>query len=194
MLLVYYILAVILMAIASWHVFTQKNNIEYYNLLFLITALSLGTYFHIITQSAGKKKIIKGLVILDIVYYLVNKFVLKTMLTFDSIGFTLLTVSVVLMIFMYLHQLLANVSDEKLSMNFDFWFISSVVVYFLGAFVIFLTFRYLTYKSIAADLRAVNVLLTKVWGLQNIFLFLSSLITTAGVLWILSHRRSPSLL
>jgi hypothetical protein len=93
---------------------------------------------------------------------------------------------------MFMHQILANVSEESLSMNFDFWFVSSLLIYNLGAFIIFLTFGYLTRKILPAELYSFENrdLVTAVWGVHNVLLFLSSLLTLASAVWISFHKKS----
>jgi hypothetical protein len=78
----------------------------------------------------------------------VNNLIFPGRAIFDSTAYVLLSSGIVIMAFMFMHQVLTHVTEEVLSMNFDFWFICSQLVYFLGAFAIFLTYNYLTQKII----------------------------------------------
>jgi hypothetical protein len=98
------------------------------------------------------------------------------------------------MIFMYIHELLANVSEHPLLFSFDFWFVSAQIIYYLGSFIIFLSFNYLTKKILPTELYSHEnrAILTKLWGVHNVLLFLGSLLTTGGAAWISSRKKSLS--
>jgi hypothetical protein len=171
-----------------------SNNITTYNLLQLVTFFTIGIYYHQTILLKWKKRVIAGLCILDIFYYLINNIWLGNNSVFDSIGYVFLSVGVMMMIFLYLHQLLTNVTEEPLSQNFDFWFSASQMIYHLGAFAIFLSFNYLTKKILNSELysRDNRAVLGWLWGAHNVLLFLSTLITIGGILWISSRKKSSS--
>jgi hypothetical protein len=114
---------------------------------------------------------------------------------FDSVGYVMLSTSNVAMILMFQHQLLKHIEEESLTLNFDFWFTSSQLIYFLGALMIFLTFNYLTRKILPVETYSPEnrKLLTQLWGVHNVLLFLSSLLTLGSILWISSHKKLASL-
>lgn len=169
-------------------------NITTYNLLQLLTFFAIATYYHQTFYLKWKKRMVALLCFLDIVYYLINSLWFGNNLIFDSIGYVFLSIGVMLMIFLYLHQLLTNVTEESLPLSFDFWFSCSQMIYHLGAFAIFLTFNYLTKQIIGPDMYSQEnrTILTWLWGAHNVLLFLSTLITIGGILWISSRKKSSS--
>lgn len=193
-LFVYYLVGSVLLFKAALY---TDTNIDIYSFLSLITIISLGFYFFYTLTEPWKKRVTVGLCVLYLGYYLVRNFILSKPTVFDSLGYVLLSLDVVIMTFMYLHQLLTNVTEESLALNFDFWFVCSQLMYFLGAFVIFLTFNHLTQKvlpdeSYFQEHNQNRSILTWLWGVHNVLLFLSSLTTAGSVLWIALLKRSLS--
>lgn len=187
----YYLLATLIIGKA---VLLALPNNSLYSFLSLLTFLCLGVYFYYTLVTSFKRKVVVFICLLDIIYHFINSFVLQQSEVFDSMGYVLLSLGIILMIFMFMHQVLNNVSEEPLAYNFEFWFASSQLVYQLGSFGIFLTYNYLTTKILSSELYSVEnrSLLEILWGVHNVLLFLSSLITTGSVLWITSHRKSLS--
>jgi hypothetical protein len=119
----------------------NSSNIGIYDLLFLLTSVCLGSYFYLLFQ-AGAKKIVTVIICgIEGIYFILDNLIFNSSLLFDSNAYVMLSLGVVIMIFMYMHQLLSNISDEPLSLNFDFWFVSAQLIYHLGSFIIFLTFN-----------------------------------------------------
>lgn len=168
-------------------------NIFVYNILYVFNAMALGQYFYSLLIGNGKRMIVVLLVMVPSLYYIINNIVFEGEEVFDSLGYVFSSIAIVIMIFMFLFQTLANVSEERLTMNFNFWYVASQLIYQLGAFIVFLTFNYLTKKILNADYSHENrAVLTKLWGLHNVLLFLSALLTIFGVIWISSHKKSRS--
>lgn len=189
-LLGYYFIGGVLLFIAT----LLTSNIVIYDFMFLLTSVSLAVYFYSSLQSAWKKLITVWICFTEVIYYVLNNLVYKASPLFDSTGYAILSTGMVIMIFMFMHQILTNVSDKSLSLNFEFWFVASLMIYFLGSFVIFLTFNYLTRKILPSELYSYENrdLLNAVWGVHNVLLFLGALLTLGSVLWISYHKKSPS--
>jgi hypothetical protein len=168
------------------------SNIAIYDILCLLTSIFFSFYFLYALRSRWKKAFTVVLCAAQINYYVLRTVVFKSAPLFDSIGYVILSMCIVVMIFMFLHQVLSHVTEAPLLMDFDFWFVSSQLIYFLGSFIIFLTFNYLTRKILPAELYSHEnrVLLTKLWGVHNVLLFLCSLLTLSGILWIASGRKN----
>jgi hypothetical protein len=188
-LLAYYFLATLLM----WRSIYSTTNLEIYNLLCLITFVCLGGYFYYTYHSLLKKRLVIILGILHAGYYVVGNFYYAPKV-FDSAGYVFLSFSIVVLSFMYLHQMLNNVTEEPLSLNFNVWFVSSQLIYYLGSFFVFLTYGYLTQKLLTSNLYSIEnrIYLSRLWYTHNVLLFLISVIISAGILWTHYHRRSPS--
>ncbi len=167
-----------------------QTNIQTYSLLCVLTSFGLGAYFYNVLQLRWQKIFVLFLCLINGAYYLFQNVIEDGLPVFDSLAYAILSSTIVMMIFMYMHQLLNSVKEEPLSMSFDFWFVSSQFVYFLGAFAIFLTYGYLTTK-VLSNATFTNTAVTWLWGLHNVLLFLSALVTSGGIAWISSHKKSP---
>jgi len=168
-------------------------NIFVYNIMYVFNALALGQYFYSLLIGNKKRRMVILLVTVPLIYYIINNVVFGGEEVFDSLGYVFSSIAIVIMIFVFFSQILANVSEERLSMNFNFWYVASQLIYQLGAFIVFLTFNYLTKKILTADYSRENrAVLTKLWGLHNVLLFLSALLTIFGVIWISFHKKSRS--
>jgi hypothetical protein len=190
-LLVYYFIAVALQLKAAY----SETNIEIYSLLSLVTFIFLGSYFYFTLSSTWKRSLVISFCIIQTGYYITANYIFTAPEVFDSTGYVILSVGVVLMAFMYMHQILTNVTEEPLSFDFDFWFVSSQLFYHLGSFLIFLTYGYLTQKILTSDLYSYEnrIYLSQLWRVHNVLLLLSSLFISASILWTSFRRRSPSL-
>ena len=190
-LLVYYFIAVALQLKAAY----AETNIEIYSLLALITSIFLSSYFYFTLTSTWKRSLVISFCIIQTGYYVVANYIFSAIQVFDSTAYVILSVSAVLMAFMYMHQILTNITEEPLSLDFDFWFVSSQLFYHLGSFLIFLTYGYLTQKILTSDLYSYEnrIYLSQLWRVHNVLLLLGSLFISAGVIWISFRRRSPSL-
>ena len=183
----YYLVISILMAKTF-----RIPNIQIYNILYIFTSLALGYYFYSLLRVRKIRFIIAILSLMPLVYYITNNTVFEGEVVFDSIGYVISSTGVLIMVFLYLRYILANVNEKPLILNFDFWFICSQLIYHLGAFGIFLTYSYFTKKILPSGYYSPEnrLILTYLWGVHNVLLFLSSLITCTGILWIAYSRKS----
>lgn len=190
----YYFVATVLMVRSTLLGIEGKTNIEIYNLLCLLTSVGLGVYFFHTLNRRWKKAVVVFFCLAQAGYYVSFNLVQAREPTFDSVGYVLLSTGIIIMSFMYMHQVLTNVTEDPLSMNFDFWFVCSQMIYHLGAFAIFLTFDYLTRKIMPQETYSMEnrILLTNLWRVHNLLLFLTALITATGIVWIAYRRKSPS--
>lgn len=189
----YYLIAGVMMFRANLVGVKGINNIEIYNLVNLITLISFGLYFSTIIKSVTKKIVIGAMCLVIGVYFIKLNLFPSPESLFDSTGQVLLSLGILTMVVFFMAQLLQNVTEEPLSMNFDFWFSSAQLTYYLATFFIFLTFRYLTKKVIDGSyLDQDRELLTKLWAVHNVILFLSTSIIAASTLWIRYRSKSAS--
>ena len=193
-LLFYYMLAFLLMSIASYNVYFQEHNIWAYNLMFLLAPICIFYYFFQITIAPPKKIIVKFFIFINAGYFLLTNFILNKLHTFNSLGYALFYASSVLMVLMYYHQILKNVNEEKIFLNFHFWMCSSYLLNFLGGFFVILSYSYLTNKILQNKIQTNDIikdefLLTELWAFPNSLLLLSSMILIFGTLWITYHKK-----
>jgi hypothetical protein len=187
----YYSLSTVLMLTASLLIpIEDSETIWLYNIHAFSTVWMLGFYFRGQFQNVVKKKAATLLIAAASLYLLVKNLVLQEFHLFDSVGYSLVSASVVLYVLMYFHQLLNHVTDRSLFSDFNFWLTSAYLIYFLGSFIIFLTYRYFTDKILATYTRQERYILTNLWGLHNCLLFAGAVLLLAGSLWIVYREKS----
>jgi hypothetical protein len=191
LLVLYYSLAFTLMLTGSLLIdFTESNTIWLYNIHAFATVWLPGLYFRNLFQASLKKYFTTFLMISVTLYLLVNHLVLRQFYLFDSIGYSLVSASVVVYVLMYFHQLLTNVTEQDIFQDFNFWLTSGFLTYFSGSFIIFLTYHYFTAKILATYTPEERYILTNLWGLHNCLLFVGALVLLFGSLWTAYRRKS----
>jgi len=188
-LFIYYLIAAVSFSYAGWLVFKNQNNNWIYNLLYLPAVVAICYYFHETLYSRRNKTIVKFFIALNVIYFVVRIMLFGKLVVIDSIAYSLLSISVSFLSFVYFYQLLRNVNEYKVWANFDFWLISAYLLYFLGSFFIFLLYSNLTYNILATYTLEQRILLSVLWGVHNVLLFLSSVITLVSSLWITYRNR-----
>jgi hypothetical protein len=182
-----------IISLIMWKAAYTFPNLMLYSLLCLLSSISIGIYFYYTYHSKLKKAIAIFFGLLQAGYYLFDNLRATQASVLDGMGYVMLSVGVLLMSFMFMHQILTNVTEEPLSWNFDFWFVSSQLFYHLGSFFIFLTYGYLTRRLMSSDYSAESRLyLGQLWIVHNVLLFLSTLFIGISMLWISFRRKSPS--
>lgn len=179
-LLFYYFFAFITIFYACLlaHVNTWGDNNWLYNLFFFVTIIVLSYYFFNLIDSRNKKTAILVILLVNVGLFIWHDIISQKF--YDNYNHYVVAVcflSIIIYSFLYFHQLVTNVGHRNILIDFDFWLVSGYLLYFLGAF-----FAILFYKNASIEQRAI------LWGLQNIVLFLSALITLSGNLWI-SHKK-----
>ena len=187
MLACFYLVATSMMAVSM----TLNVNTQFYNVLYLLSTMSLGYYFISILESKTKKYV-TGVLVMIVVMYFTLSTAFGWDIYLDSKGHALSSLMLLCMMFMYYQQFMNDVSDESIALNFDFWFVSSQLLYQMGSFGVFLSYNYFTQKILpdgnyTAENRAT---LTYLWMVHNVLLFLSAIITATGLVWKVYHRKS----
>ena len=171
---------------------TGGSNIWIYDLVSILASVLIGAYFYHLLQSPRKKRIVLLLIAIYLFYALARNVSLQGMRLFDSIGYSILSASVTIYVFMYFHQVLRNVNETSILKDFDFWLASGYLLYFAGSFIIFISYHYLTLKVLPTYTAQERATLTALWGLHNLLLFISALSLLTGYLWINFRRKSAS--
>jgi hypothetical protein len=189
-LVAYYLIASLMM----WKAAYTYRNLMIYSLLCLLSSIGIGMYFYYTLKSTFKKWVVISFVAVQAVYYLMSNCWVDQVVALDSMGFVILSAGVVLMSFLFMHQILTNVTEEPLSWNFDFWFVSSQLFYHLGSFFVFLTYGYLTRKLQSSNDYSIEnrMYLSQLWLGHNVLLFLSALFIGGSMLWIFFRKKLPS--
>lgn len=189
-LLIYFLIGFLVL----FRILTVKggNNL-YYSILYVVNGLGWGVYFYSLLEGKLKKGVALCVVLVTTSYFIYRNILFMPEGIFDSLGYVISSSGTVLLIFIYLHQLLSTIKADPLSLNFDFWLSCSQLIYNLGAFGIFLTYNHFTAKIFNTENYTFQNrdLLTYLWGVHNVLLFLASLLTWIGVVWIIYRKRSP---
>ena len=192
-LLAYCFLTFVVMLTASLMVkYYSGANILLYNIHAFLTIVFLGFYFRNLFHSKAKVRAVTLVASLIVFYLLVKNIVLQDYQLFDSMGYSLVSAAVVFFVLMYFHQLLSNVTDQNILRNFNFWLASGYLIYFAGSFIIFLSYYYLTTQILATYTAQERELLTTLWGVHNMLLFVSAFSLLIGSLWLTYQKKSVS--
>jgi hypothetical protein len=187
----YYFTSGVLLAKAAMYAGgANGSNLYLYGILCLLSSFALGAYFYNVLNGKFSRVLVFVFCAQSAFYYLFTNIISGGHQVFDSLAYVLLAFGIIILCALYIVQLLNHVEEAPLSTNFDFWFIASQLIYFIGSFIIFLSFGYLTRKVMEdPGYSGVSRTLTGLWGLHNVLLFLSSLLTSGGVLWILYRKK-----
>lgn len=127
---------------------------------------------------------------INVFYSIIKNIVFKEFYLFDSVGYSMVSVTIVIYVFMYFHQVLKNITEQNILRQFNFWLASGYLIYFLGSFIIFLTYYYLTKKVLAVHTKEEQYLINALWGLHNVLLFIGAFSLLTGSLWLTYRKRS----
>lgn len=161
------------------------NNNWIYNIHYIVSSLFFGYYFFNLLISPTLKFLslflysVSGLVLIITSYFVTGSF-------FNSYGSALLFIIVVITCFLYFKQRFLRYKEEKVLLTFDLWIVLGYLLYFLGAFLVILTYSYFTNKLPPEK----QYLLADIWAVQNILLFIASLLSLIGYLWVSSRKVS----
>lgn len=180
-LFIYYVCSTFLLFVASFLVIYTAVDIEnnwVYNLFYLITICVLSYYFYTILNDKIKKYIIIFLLVINVTFFVYYDIISGLFYHgFNEYVYAICFISIVVYALLYFDQLLRNVNEHNILYEFNFWLVSGYLLYFLGCFIIILF-----YRSVNISDRG------SIWSLQNIILFLSSVVTLTGYLRIPSKK------
>ena len=184
LLLFHYVSCTLLMTIATWKAFYSQDNLWTYNVLWLQSAVFIPLYFHGHFKSRRKKWVIRTLIGINLMYFIINDIIYAQLFRFDSLGYSLLSVSISVVCFMYFYEVFTHVTEKPIWYDFNFWLVSGYLFYFLVSFAIFLTYHQLTRNILDTYTSEERVLLTVLWAVHNGLLFISAITALFGHLWI----------
>lgn len=168
-----------------------RQNLFLYNYYLLpASLLFFCTYFGVIFQTRVRRRVVWIIFTINVTLLLSRIIFFTKLQLFDSIGFSTLSISIVILSFMFFQQLLNQVSESSIFANFNFWVVCGYFISFSASFLVFLTYYYLTQKISANYVYKNRYILTLLWGIPNIMLFISSLLTLTGSLWTSFHKKS----
>lgn len=173
-LFVYYLSAALLLFEACSTANVGLNNMIY-NLFFFTTISVVSYYFRSLSFDKPKNIIISSLFFINVILFIKSNFIDQQFFQYNTGVYAITFLSIVIYALFYFDHVIRNVNELNLLHQFDFWLISGYLFYFLSSFFIILF-----YHNMNVAERGI------LWSLQNIILFLSSVLTLTGSLWI--HR------
>ena len=185
-LIVYYLFATVIITYASVLAFDEsKDNNWLYNIHYFLSTIVFGYYFHELLVNKTYKKIIIVLFTLVVLNFILSDFVFRHSF-FNSLSVAFLFLIVIIAALFYFHELLARMTEKNILLNFNLWVVSGYLVYFLGGFLIILSYNYFSNRLPIED----RVILADLWAVLNVLLFLTSVLTLCSFLWIASQIKS----
>ncbi len=191
--LVTMIFFLVMTGLQAWALFhTKGGNLYIYNMFYVVNSITFSYFFyHLLSGKAGKRLAV-GSGVVTLIYFIINISIVHETY-FDSIGYVISSLGIIILVFIFYYRLMGKITEESITDNFNFWFVSSQLIYHLGAFFIFLSLNMFTRKFLSGQNTSENQdILIYLWGVHNVLLFLGSLLTWFGVLWIVYHRKSRS--
>ena len=175
-LLIYYVLA---LPYITWAVLTRlvQINVTLYNCFFIITVTVFSGYFLSILRGRTKRAVIGIIFLINLVLFIKADLLYRGFLLIHTDIYAATYLSFIIYTLMYFENVITNVNERNLLTQFDFWLVSGYLLYFFSSFFIILF-----YDNIDVTQRAL------IWSLQNVILFLSSLVTLFGSLWIYRQK------
>jgi len=158
--------------------FLDNNNWNY-NVIFLLNICVLSWYFYSLLCNKVRKTIIVFLCAGNALLIIYTNVVQQKYLLYNNYVYAFSFISIVLYALFYLLELLNNIKEDELLINFDFWLVSGYLIYFLGSFVIVLLY----------DDNRLYSKRGSMWQMHNIILFICSLITGLASVNILLKRK-----
>ena len=182
-LFLYFLLSTVLMTLAAIDSSKNVNNISRYEIQLMLTAYFTGYYYLYIFASKSKKIIVIIMLVISTVYFISKHFSNYNEGLFDSPGYSVLSLSIVIFVFLYFNQILKKINEEPFLNDFDVWINASLLLYYLGCFFIFLTLYFLTKKILPQYTNQDRDLITNLWGFHNVLLFFSSVTLLSWSIW-----------
>lgn len=175
-LLIYYLVSIPLISVG---VFTKNPFVNHvlYNLFFFITICILSFYFKSVVFDKTRESIISVVLIINVVLFVIYDLVKGGLPYINTLSYAVTYLSVLIYALLYFEHLIRNVNEMNLLLQFDFYLVSGYLLYFFSCFFIILF-----YDNVEIEERYL------LWSLQNAILFLSSIFTISGSLWI-HHRK-----
>lgn len=177
-------------SIVQSKLFHFNHNTWLYEIAAALTAVVVGIYFYRLLAAPKKRKTVVALIGAYLVYAVVRQVTLRESRLFDSMGYALLSASIVVYVFMYFQQVLKNVTETNILREFNFWLASSYLLYYIGCFIIFVSYFFLTVKHLRNFTVEGRKLLMALWGLHNVLLFVAAISLLIGTLWVVYRRKS----
>jgi hypothetical protein len=175
-LFVYYLLATFLITTACYK--GELVNRLIYNFFFFISICFFSWYFKSLLVNKTKRTVISIVFLIHLAVFIKISLISHQLSAINNYVYAATYLSIIVYALLYFDHVLRNVNELNLLHQFDFWLVSGYLLYFLSCFFIILF-----YDNIEVNQRAM------LWSLQNIILFISSVFTLSGSLWIRYQKK-----
>jgi hypothetical protein len=169
---------------SSFFAYFDIPNNFLYNIVILFSFTLLSIYFCLIMKSRRVKIAIAAIIMpVFISLFCIYTFFLKKDTLFNSVGYTVMSIVIIIYSFLFIWEKFSLLEFENIYDDYRFWVIASFMLYYISSFFIFLSYHYLTSKGLKSlsqeQIKNIGVL----WGLHNIFYFISCLTVSYGLKW-----------
>ncbi len=161
---VYYIGCAVFLYIGI--VFFEENEWTY-NLIFFANILVLSWYYFKLFDDETKKRLVIICSIFNAIAFVCTNIIYLRYDRYNDDIYGISFITIVLYSLLYLYQLLVNMKEEGLQLNFDFWLTCGYLLYFLGSFIIVLYYNHSKDYLARGDM----------WQIHNSILFICSAAT-----------------
>jgi hypothetical protein len=158
---VYYILCAVVIYIGIVY---YDNNDWTYNLVFFANILVLSWYYLKLFDDKTKKRLTIACALFNTIIFIYVNIILHKYTEYNDNVYGISFITIVIYSLLYLHQLLINMKEESLLLNFDFWLVCGYLLYFLGSFIIVLYYNHSKDYFTRGNM----------WQMHNIILFICS--------------------
>lgn len=160
-------------------ILVSVNNNWSYNLLFFINICVSSWYFYGMLKPNTKQRVVLICWLLNTLLFGYVNIAEGRYNSYNSYTYGVSYITIVVYSLLYLHQLLTDVGEENLLLNFDFWMVCGYLFYFLGSFIIILYYDDKIYTKQRGNM----------WAMHNLILFICSVITLYVSLRILNKSK-----
>ncbi len=157
----------------------SRDNDWIYNIVYFMTICTLSWYFYHLLYAKQKKLFVALSIAVNVTVFWVYEIFLHHFIgAYNSTVYAISFICILVYCFMYFDQQLGNVTEKNITNDFNFWLVSGYMLYFMGAFVVILLYRTVSFEET-----------NTVWIFQSIILFISAMITTVGYMRTSARKR-----
>lgn len=167
LLFLHFLLTLTNVSIATWLAFMDKSNITWYNINGFMSLAALSAFFYHIIQSRKLKAVIACLASAGLLTYLVLLFVWDDYITFFSSGYSIGSLLVITYCFLFLKEVFTIHHSLSLETGSIVWIVSGLLTYFLGSYLIQITYRLNTLRFLKAS-KTDFLTPGQLWGVHNV--------------------------
>lgn len=170
LLFVYFLLTTLNLSIATWLAFVDKPNVLWYNINGFTSLAALSSFFYYLLYSKKLKTLVVCLSSIGLLAYLVLLIVWDDNLNFFSAGYSIYLLLIIIYCFLFLKEVFTIHHSLSLESGSIVWIVSGLLTYFMGAYLIQVTYKLLTVRFLNAG----NTIFSTpggmgiLWGVHNV--------------------------